>query len=543
MNVSERDRRTTDSVLFSSDHSAFPASSKNEVSNTVGSESNGRSRALVLGLFGILLLVALYVRWPEVPERYLWTDEAWRAELIFRTASPRAAIEYAAKEGLIVQLPEWVLGRVGLCLFGKSALAFRIWPLLFAILGLVGVFLFVSTVASPSAALLATFLIACGQGFIQHSREFKPYALDFALTVWTLYAVVRVPQSKQGRHDVFLCALLHLFALSSLVFAFVFPAVVLERISRRRVSSRFEWFTLLSPLVVFLLLFVLFLRPQQLTWVVGYWQHYYANSVANLQFLAGAVPKFLNLYFLPGWIVGTLSFFVVFPLLAIWHRERLGLLLLTPFLVQLILSALGRYPILDRPSYYLYGLVVIAFALAVNASIRLLIRRWPTHQNHVETGVILTLIGYLLVNGSVTQHISLGMQWPPQQGGEAFERLAQEFRPGDHLLFGRGTYYTFLFYKDSAFSSNPALLVQRLRKKDSLMDRSSAEVCSSLKARGADVRVGDRVFFVTTHQPNAYKHYREVLPRLGKMSILIGELHQSLILLEVTQPPQTLLCS
>jgi hypothetical protein len=287
----------------------------------------------------------------------------------------------------------------------------------------------------------------------------------------------------------------------------------------------------------------LFLSPQHLTGVHGFWQSYYANSVANLQFLAGAVPKFLNLYFLPGWIVGILSFFVVFPLLAIWNRDRLGLLLLTPFLVQFILSALGRYPILNRPSYYLYGLVVIAFALTVKASIRLLLRRWPTYQDRIETGVILTFIGYLLLSGSVTQHAYRGMQHPSRQGREVFEILAQEFRSGDHLRLGYGSYFTFLFYKDLAFSSNPALLSQKPQRTEVINDQSSKNLCASLKVRSRDIFVGDRVFVVTTHQPNAYKRYSEVLPRLGKMSILVGELHQSLILLEVTQPPQTLLCS
>ncbi len=519
-------------------------SSKVEVPTwaTVGPKSKGRPPALVLGLFGVVLIAALYVRWPHVPERYLWLDESWRAELIFTTASPQAAIEYAAKERLIIQLPEWVLGKVGLSLFGKSALAFRIWPLLFAMIGLVGVFLFVSTVASPSAALLATFLIGCGQGFIQHSREFKPYALDFALTVWTFYALVRVPYGKQKRNNVFLCVLLHLFALSSLVFTFVFPAVVLERISRRRCPSRFEWFTFISPPVVFLLLFVLFLSPQQLTELHNSWQHYYANSLANLQFLALALPKSLSL-FIPGWIGAFLSFFVFFPLLAIWNRDRLGLLLLTPFFVQLIMSILGRYPMFERPSYYLYGLMVIAFALVVSAGIRWLVRHWPPYQDRSETGVILALIGSLLLTGSVSQHASRGMQWPSRQGREVFEILAQEFRPGDHLRLGYGAYFTFLFYKDLAFSSNPALLAQKLQRNDALNDRSSADLCASLKERSADITVGDRVLFVSTHVGNAHKHYREVLPRIGKMSILVGELQQSLILLEVTKPPQTLLCS
>lgn len=513
---------------------------KDEV--TVGPERTGRPPALVLGLFGVMLIVALYVRWPQVPERYLWHDEAWRAEVIFMTASPQAAIEYAAKERLIVQLSEWLLGKVGLFLFGKTALAFRIWPLLFAMIGLVGVFFFVSSVASPSTALLATFLIGTGQGFIQHSREFKPYALDLALTAWTLYALVRVPYGKQQRNDVFLCVLLHLFAFSSLVFAFVFPAVVLERLRRRKFSSRFEWFTLISPPVVFLLLFVLFLRPQQLVGLHNFWQHYYANSLANLQFLALALPKFLYL-FIPGWIGAFVSFFVFFPLLAIRNRDRLGLLLLTPFFVQLIMSALGWYPMLERPSYYLYGLIVIAFALVMSAGIRWLARYWPTYQDRIETGVMLALIGYLVLTGSVTQRVSQGMQWPSRQGREVFAILAQEFRPGDHLRLGYGSYFTFLFYKDLAFSSNPALLAQKPQRTGALIDRSSKSLCASLKGRSADILVGERVFFVSTHVGNAHKHYREVLPKIGKMSILVGELQQSLILLEVTQPPQTLQCT
>jgi hypothetical protein len=135
------------------------------------------------------------------------------------------------------------------------------------------------------------------------------------------------------------------------------------------------------------------------------------------------------------------------------------------------------------------------------------------------------------------------MQWPTRQGREVFEILAQEFRPGDHLRLGYGVYFTFLFYKDLAFSSNPALLAQKLQRNDALADRSSKGLCVSLKARSADILVGDRVFFVSTHNHNAHKYYREVLTRIGKVSVLFGEVQQSLIVLEVTQPPQTLLCS
>ena len=211
----------------------------------------------------LILLLAFYARFPAIPVPYLWHDEAWRADLIVAAPSPQAAVTYAAHERLFIQFSEWVFGWCGLFLLGQTTMAFRIWPLLFAMFGLIGIYLLVATISSRYAALLATLFIGIGAGFVQHAREFKPYALDLALTVWTLYAVASVSREQRKNTKIFLAILLHLFALFSLVFVFIFPAVLVARFR----SLKFRWgrdlVFLFSSFSVFVVMYFCFLKPQQ----------------------------------------------------------------------------------------------------------------------------------------------------------------------------------------------------------------------------------------------------------------------------------------
>ena len=490
-----------------------------------------------------MLLCAFSVRFPAIPQPYLWLDEAWRAYSIASTHSPSSLIEYAAQEHLIFLLSEWVLGKIGLLVFGKTELAFRIWPLLFALLGLVGVYLFLSRVSTSAAALLATLLISLGYGFIRHSREFKPYALDLTLTAWTLYAAVRIPLHQREQKNILLVFMLHLFAVSSLVFAFVFPAVVAYRFRQTTPRTVFDFLLIVSPIVVFFLTYLFFFRPQMSDAALQrFWAAYFANSPEQIAFLIGEGDKFITQFFPLGGFVGILFYCVLLPLLSLRNRDGVWLLLLVSFGVQIVASAVGLYPLFHRPSYYLYGLIVIAFAYVVGALSQELAKKSRLLQDVLGICAIVGIVGYLVSTILLTQAVKRVRAWPSEQGRAAFSVLADRFESGDILKINYAAYFPFQFYKDIAFHSNPALMAMYVERHHALNDRTRSSLCHTFKAQSADISVGDRVWFLTTHVDHAYQHYVAVLSQMGQVRVIVGDMHQGLIVLEVTQSPAKLVC-
>jgi len=409
--------------------------------------------------------------------------------------------------------------------------------------GVVGGYLFLSRISTPIAGLVAAFLLSVGPGFIYHSREFKPYALDLALTVWTFYAVVRLPQDRREEQDPLLVTILHVFSLSSLVFLFVFPASLAYRLHQNRQLTLCRLALFISPLLLFTLSYSLFLRPQVSQGNLGrFWAAYYANSMENTIFLAQAGASSIRQFFPLGWPVGVLGYFLALPFLSYRNHDGIWLLLLTPFFLHVLASALGLYPLFHRPSYYLYGVIVFAFAYVVATLSETLARGNSTRQRVIECCVFVVVCCYVFSSSIWKRDVALAMAWPNKQAREVFAALADQFKKGDLLRVNYGTYYSSLFYRDIAFSSNDALANLLPQRRLVLKDRTPQLLCDSFKEISSDIKMGDRVWFVTTHVVDAYKSYASLFPAIGDVRVVIGNPRQGLIVLDVTKPLSNLTC-
>ena len=490
-----------------------------------------------------VLLVALYARFPQFPAPSLWLDEAWRAYLIIAHESWQESIAQSAREHLFLLPSEWICGKVGVWFFGKTELAFRIWPLLFALLGILGVYCFVAQVSTRRAAVLAALLIAIGPDFIRYAREFKPYALDLALSAWVLYAAVRVPSQQRTWSDWCLFLLLVAFALSSLVFGFLFPAVVAYRFRLSRPRTWFDFALLLVPLGFFAATWVFFLKPQQVAGVQQFWADYFLSGSERIPFVAREATRFLQQTFVFGWPLAVCGYVVSLPVMSLYRRDGVWLLLLTPFFIQVLAAMLGLYPLFHRPSYYLYGLVVMAFAYVVGAlTLMGTTGKGPWH-GRLELGVVGVALGYLIYAGALTEGLRQARMWPTDQGHAIFARLAQEFRSGDKLLVSAATYFPLLFYQDEMVAANPALRPQLPARRQTLSDRSPTALCQSFLKHSVHIHRGDRMWFLTSHVHNAYQHYVRVFSPLGLVKVLVKSPRQSLIMLEVQVPATQVVCS
>ena len=93
---------------------------------------------LYLPFFAIVFAVALYARLPADPAPYLWADESWRAYAILSTGDFPDFLRFMREDRHFPLFSEWLFGNIGLAVFGFDEFAFRIWPLIFSLLSIVG---------------------------------------------------------------------------------------------------------------------------------------------------------------------------------------------------------------------------------------------------------------------------------------------------------------------------------------------------------------------------------------------------------------------
>ncbi len=489
-----------------------------------------------------ILLVALYTRFPERTPPYLWLDEAWRAYVIISSDSLGATIDYLTEHHRApLFIPEWALGKVGLHLFGRTELAFRCWPLLFAVLGVLGAYAFLCRVSTRAAAVFAALSISVGGGFICHAREFKPYALDLALTTWMLHAADRLRrESERSTYALFLAVSLA-FAVSTPVFVFVFPAATIYALRSPRGRGIPDLLVVIIPVVVFLANYLAWLRPQATPGLQMFWSGHYLSSIDSIGPVIRNGLRFVDRYFSPGWVAAAVAYLVLLPAISLRRRDGVWALLLIPFLLQAAASIVERYPLFDRPSHYLYGLMVIAVAYVLGSCAGEFDggkRGWRHAAATLGTLGAAAYVGWTAVS---TGSVATAMKCPRDGGREALRVLDAKFQEGDVLEISKGAYFTFLFYKDGTHLSNPALLALNPWRERILNDESEESVCRTFRTHGDEVKVGDRVWFLTSKTVEGYLKY-SILSEIGRIKTFVRARTQGLILLEVQRPLSDLAC-
>ncbi len=503
-------------------------------------------RLFLWSAFLVVLSVGIYARLPTSPFPYLWLDEAHRAYHILSNDSLQSLLASARTQANVFVLPnELVLGRLGLALFGVSELAFRLWPFLYGVAGIVAAFLLLRRLGLPVAGLLAALLIAIGPDFILHAREFKPYAMDLALALWSLCAAVGLSASRR-RNDILLAGILCVCALSTVTFAFVFPAVAVYRVWVQRRRGPGDLALLAVPAALFAAMLFFLARPMLAsTGILDFWASYYPSSLDSIRRSVTEHSLYVRGYFVLGAPAAWLAYLVGVPLITLKRRDGMGLLLVGPFIVHALASALGLYPLFQRPSYYLYGLMVVGFAYTVGGLLEIVARRFPPPASIAASALcVAAVVGYAIYADVIPDRLLRVRRYPPDAGRAITEILVQRYHAGDLVAMNYGFRYTYGVYRERLISSAPSLAqLGPMEAQPGIVDRSVSDLCRSLRAYPRPATPGTRLWLITTHVPFAYEHYQELLPRIGQLETLHASRSQSLMLLTLTRALSSLSCA
>lgn len=480
-----------------------------------------------------------YARWPDKPAPALWLDEAWRALSLTSTKGWLSFIDYMKPKSEFLQLSEWVLGKTGLLLFGPEELAFRIWPLLFAILSIVGAFLLIRQLRFQSLAPLAAIMIAFSWAFIYHSREFKPYSMDLALSILSLWAFIRALEKD---HYLLYFVLLSLYALSSLTFVFVFPSLFIVHLILKRPKKISDIAIYIIPGLLFVFAYFGFLRIQSIGTTSNFWASHYLTDWNSIKLNFSRFPTYMDGWSVIGWLPVTLLYAVLLPVASIIRKDARGLLFLLPFLFIAVASAFKIYPIFDRPSYFLYGLIHCGAVFGLGLYLDLICSKQPKWVDAIGTGITLIVSGILLFNGTLWGDIKHGKQWPPDTGRYAMTTMAAKVQPGDELFINAAAYYTFKFYQPQLLPDGHPLHDLNISPASLLNDSSTESLCRSMKSTCGHLNPGDTAWFFNSYTPDTHNRFLAVLEPYGEVEIVIGSTFQSLIRFSPTRELDTLIC-
>lgn len=508
---------------------------------TMKSKPEALSTRRFLPFFFLVFLLAGYARFPDFPQPYFWLDEAWRVHSIVSTRTFIEYLEYIRDNHLIVSFGDWFFGKVGVSLFGFSEFSFRFWPFLFSLLSILGMIVFLVRCGTPTGALASAFIVAAGYGFIYHAREFKPYNLDFALMVWSFAAALYWAERPSRLRLATLVLSLVLMALFSLTFAFIYPGIILYyayRSNNLRNSNLASIAAMLAPTALFLLNVAVIVEYSGAT--RDFWSEYYLSSLERIPFLISQGARFFERFLGPVWSVAV-EFYFIAAIVSLRRKDGVIFLMLPPFVLLVVMSILGLYPLFGRPSFFLYGILALSFGYVVGHILELLpgkpafLQRRAVREG-LSMAMTLGMIAYYIGSGALENNVAAAKRWPMEQGNEAFKVLKEEYRDGDAIKISYGAWYAFLIYQDTVFSGNEGIRAVGERERKKVFDRSAASLCRDLRDNHADIEERTRVWFLTTHVYRGYKHYMEVLSQVGDVRALVAGPVQGLVLLQARRP-------
>ena len=511
---------------------------------------------LYLPFFAIVFALAVDARLPADPAPYLWGDEAWRAYAVISTGDFSEFLQFMREDLHFPLFSEWLFGNIGLAIFGFGEFAFRVWPLFFSLLSIVGAGAFLIRCGTVSGALAAVFFIGVGLGFIVYVRQFKPFALDFALTAWSFFAALYWTDKPSHGRLILLAAMLVAASLSSVIFVFFYPAVLAYCLYRQRGlyrqrEERFALALLLVPGCVFVAIYLLVYAGAATGPTRGYWSEYYLWPPENIPFILKAGVQSLIGFFGFAWPVVPICY--VYCAIVSWRRkDGVWLLMMTPLLFTAMASALQLYPLFGRPSFFLFGIGAMSVGYCFGHVVELVpvkFEGWWGRWGREAAGGVLSfgLIASYLLTGAAAESIENGKKWPAPQARKVFSTLAEHYRPGDAVRFNYGAKYTFLIYRNRVFGKGHVSQLTHIQPatvlKGGLDDGTLLALCRNLQSDLKQIRQAKRVWFLTTYTWRAYKRYQKVLSLLGDVEVLLGEPRRGLILLKPNPAAAELDCS
>jgi hypothetical protein len=289
--------------------------------------------------------------------------------------------------------------------FGMSEYVMRLIPTLAGIAALILFAVWTRKILEPLAATLATAVLAVSDLAVRHAVELKPYGMDLLVGVVLLYPATLFLKDRQTRRLIFLILITPLALFISLPSVFIAAGIV--------ATLCFDFPRMPAPQRVFVLIFgailcttfgVLVWRfigaqfagsgpSQQICWVfppysppqffIWFLQTHSGNFFGYpMDFTTpGSGPSFLLM------VIGAIVLFRT-------GRARLGLLVISPFVMTFIAAMLRRYPYADSPrvGQHLVGPISLLIGVGSAFIIRLLARSERALRNTCLVIFILLII-------------------------------------------------------------------------------------------------------------------------------------------------------
>jgi hypothetical protein len=349
-------------------------------------ECETRIRYRNLVIWGLIVCGLALRLWYYLLDRGLWVDEASLAGLVYGK-SIGDWFQYqngqqVAPIGFMLMC-KWIGG-----LFQYSDLAVRAVPLLVSAVAVIITPKAMAKYAREEAVVWACAFMALGAPLIEYATEFKPYGSDVLFSLVLMILLYWWRSAQHSWRSVTIGAL-----VGAVSIWFSYPAVfVLAGVGGAlfiELSFRRQWTSvklLAGVIAVWLISFVTYYcmvlrHAENDTGLVQFHEMAFAPLPISMGGLQWYINGFLELFAFPiGFDFRWLAlggFLFVSGVRAVWIREPgICAMLLGPFAVTLLASALHRYPWTDRLLLFLAPFIAVILSEGLSWNRVILIQNW-----------------------------------------------------------------------------------------------------------------------------------------------------------------------
>jgi hypothetical protein len=411
---------------------------------------------LVSVLVGAAILLGLVLRLVQyAANRSLWFDEALLAlNILHRSAaSLTATLDFRQ----VTPIGFLEAERFATHALGASELALRLLPLL---LGLASVPLFALLalrILAPAAAVVASTVFACAPGAVYYSSELKQYSGDVAVGVTLLVLALALLDPSTSRRRRIAAAVVGAIVIPlSTASVFVVGGVAVtfgvrfvfrrDRRSTEAVAAIGLWLVSAVGLVVFTAT-----RASQLESALGtggvlfptgstagghlQWPQRVASGIwRSAGFPDSAPERYLH------WPLAGLA---VIGLLSLARRKpAVASMIVLPFAVMTVASALHRYPVFDRTVLFLVPASLLLVAEGISA-VAALARAGPArYATAAVLAAAVAVVPVVHAAGNAVDPIK------HEEVKSVLEHIRGAWQPGDALFVDSDTGFVLRYYLD-----------------------------------------------------------------------------------------------
>jgi hypothetical protein len=415
-------------------------------------------RSVLYSALGVAVALGLAFRAVQyAADRSLWFDESMLAlNILHRSAG---GLTRTLDFGQAAPLGFLELEKLATHALGDSELALRVLPFIF---GLASVPLFAALalrLLRPAPALLATLLFACAAGPVYYASEVKQYSGDVVVAIGlTLLGSLFLDDALSGRTRIAASLAGVAAILLSHASVFVTCGIALALAVRAllgRDRRAFEAFAATVPWLLTSVFVVVFTstRTGELDSVIGATSGAYGHGSSlesRLNWLRDVASGLVRSMGYPEG-AGSPERYLHWPLLALALVGAAGLLrrrptsaaiLLLPFPVTWVASALNKYPIFDRTVLFLVPATILLVAEGAAVLARAV---RPRFLRLCAAGILASAV-LLVPLVHAAQHTVDPLQHEEMK--KALGYIRRHWRPGDALFVDRGARFALRYYLD-----------------------------------------------------------------------------------------------